>query len=199
MKEVIPDSLLGMYVNADEVEKSWRQSGFIDFATFGVTPSADEALNFFSGSDFLMKSGMSLDVSRLRCCGTKLVLDVFPVTSRFSYLASVASDFIRHKLLEQCESFTFETVMSSPDKVQFLRKAKASGYRVYLYYVATEDPEINISRVAYRVKMLGHNVPKVKIIERYYRSSTCWLTPFALQTGHIFLIIQPKTVFGWQK
>ena len=34
-----------------------------------------------------------------------------------SYFASVAADFIRHKLLETGTFFTFETVMSSPDKV----------------------------------------------------------------------------------
>jgi len=43
--------------------------------------------------------------------------------------------------------------MSSPDKVNFLHRAKDAGFRVYLYYVATENPEINISRVAHRVKM----------------------------------------------
>ena len=60
--------------------------------------------------------------------------------------------------------------MSSPDKVAFLRQAQARGYRTYLYYVATEDPAINISRVENRVRQGGHAVPKDKIIERYYRS-----------------------------
>lgn len=60
--------------------------------------------------------------------------------------------------------------MSSPDKIEFLRKAQSRDYRTYLYYVATEDPEINISRVENRVKMGGHPVPKEKIVSRYYRS-----------------------------
>lgn len=51
-----------------------------------------------------------------------------------------------------------------------LRKAQLRGYRTYLYYVATEDPVINISRVKYRVKMGGHSVPEDKIISRYQRS-----------------------------
>jgi predicted ABC-type ATPase len=45
--------------------------------------------------------------------------------------------------------------------------------RVYAptpYYIATEDPVINISRVCHRVKMGGHPVPEDKIISRYYRS-----------------------------
>ncbi len=60
--------------------------------------------------------------------------------------------------------------MSSRDKVDFLKKAQELGYRTYLYFVATQDPLINISRVKNRVKQGGHNVPKDKIISRYYGS-----------------------------
>jgi len=34
-----------------------------------------------------------------------------------AYFASVAADFLRRKLLENRVSFSFETAMSSPDKV----------------------------------------------------------------------------------
>ena len=40
----------------------------------------------------------------------------------------------------------------------------------YLYYVATEDPAINISRVQNRVKLNGHDVPSELVEKRYYRS-----------------------------
>ena len=60
--------------------------------------------------------------------------------------------------------------MSSADKVEFLCKAHAQGFRTYLYFVATEDPEINISRVAARVQAGGHDVPEDKIRNRYTRS-----------------------------
>ncbi len=87
-----------------------------------------------------------------------------------SYFASVLSDFVRNKLLDEKISFTFETVMSSSDKVAFLKKAQERGFRTYLYFVATEDPLINVSRVSYRVKNGGHPVPQDKIISRYHRS-----------------------------
>ena len=77
-----------------------------------------------------------------------------------AYFASVTADFLRRKLLEQKKSFTFETVMSSPDKIELLRSAQNMGYRTYLYYVATSDPEINIERIQSRVKMGGHAVPE---------------------------------------
>ena len=60
--------------------------------------------------------------------------------------------------------------MSSPDKVAFLHKAQQAGYRTYLYFVATEDPDINVSRVKYRVQMGGHPVAEDKIRSRYIRS-----------------------------
>jgi hypothetical protein len=38
-------------------------------------------------------------------------------------------------------------------KGEFFCQAREQGFRTYLYYVATEDPEINVSRVAYRVSL----------------------------------------------
>lgn len=51
-----------------------------------------------------------------------------------------------------------------------MKQAQSIGYRTYLYYVATDDPDINISRVKNRVRLGGHDVPANKITERYYRS-----------------------------
>jgi predicted ABC-type ATPase len=87
-----------------------------------------------------------------------------------SYLASVTVDFLRNKLLEKKDSFTFETVMSHPSKVELLARAQRDGYRTYLYFVATDDPAINISRVRNRVKLGGHGVPEDRIGPRYHRS-----------------------------
>ncbi len=85
-------------------------------------------------------------------------------------MASVASDFIRQSLLRERITFTFETVMSSSDKVQLLQRAQDLGYRTYLYFIATEDPSINIARVKIRVSRGGHEVPEDKIVSRYWRS-----------------------------
>jgi predicted ABC-type ATPase len=82
----------------------------------------------------------------------------------------VAADFLRQKLLEKRVSFSFETVMSSPDKVVLLQQAQAMGYRTYLYYIATDDPSINVARVKSRVSLGGHDVPEAKITQRYQRS-----------------------------
>ena len=56
------------------------------------------------------------------------------------------------------------------DFYSFLRKSRELGYKIYLYYIATSDPYINISRVKNRVILKGHDVPEDKITNRYYRS-----------------------------
>lgn len=129
--------------------------------------TSEEVLGFFRQSSFLAKVGLTNEAAELRFDDGKLS---FATVSVNSYFASVAADFIRHKLLDAGVTFTFETVMSSPDKIEFLKEAKERGFHTYLYYVATEDPDINISRVESRVAEGGHPVPMDKIMERYHRS-----------------------------
>jgi len=87
-----------------------------------------------------------------------------------SYVASVLGDFIRQRLIANRDTFTFETVMSHPGKVALLRDVQAAGFETHLFFVATEDPQINISRVRARVLAGGHDVPEDKIIKRYHAS-----------------------------
>lgn len=87
-----------------------------------------------------------------------------------SYLAADIAEFIRQQLLECDVSFTYETVMSHEGKVKFMQSALEKGYRVYLYFIATEDPDINISRVNIRVAQKGHAVSPEIIKSRYYKS-----------------------------
>jgi predicted ABC-type ATPase len=169
IQSVIGRELLGIYINPDDIEKGIRERGVLDLCAYGVNTTADEILPFFLNSPLLIKADLIDAATALRFCEGRLSFFAVMVNS---YFASVAADFIRHKLLESRTSFTFETVMSSSDKVRFLAKARAQGFRIYLYFVATEDPQINISRVRHRVKMGGHNVPEDKVISRYQRSLT---------------------------
>lgn len=167
LKTVLPRKLLGVYVNPDEVESSIRQNGFLDLAAFEVTATADEILPFFARSPFIRREGYVEAAKRLSFDANRLD---FTKTEVNSYFASVASDFIRQKLLARKASFTLETVMSHTSKVELLADAQRAGYRTYLYYLATDDPAINISRVRNRVKMGGHPVPEDRIAPRYHRS-----------------------------
>ncbi|PWE41466.1 hypothetical protein C9I50_13145 [Pseudomonas prosekii] len=167
IKSVISSELLGIYINPDEVEKDIRATGYLDLKEFGVSDTGQEAFGFFEQSTLLRKAGLVAESQQVRLKNN--VLDFSGITVN-SYYASVISDFLRHKLLDIGTSFTFETVMSSPDKVELLRKAQERGFRTYLYFVATDDPLINISRVQNRVRLGGHPVPEDKIVSRYARS-----------------------------
>ena len=50
---------------------------------------------------------------------------------------------LREKCLEDGQSLIFETVMSAPDKVDFIRRAKEKGFFIRLFFVSTSHPSIN--------------------------------------------------------
>lgn len=167
LKSVLRPELLGTYINPDELEADIRKGDFWDIEAYGVQTSRSEILEFFQNSPLLERAKLLEQAACLSFFDGKL--SFFEVSVN-AYFASVAADFLRRKLLQTERSFSFETVMSSPDKVDFLRKAQRRDFRTYLYFVATEDPSINVSRVKRRVRQGGHDVPEDKIISRYYRS-----------------------------
>jgi len=94
-----------------------------------------------------------------------------PVEYKQCYIKSMKhSESLRRLLLTNGDDFAFETVFSTIEKVDFLREAKDRGYLLSVNFVSTDGPETNIARVAQRVGQGGHDVPKDKIIQRYYRS-----------------------------
>jgi len=167
LKSYLPKELLGIYLNADEIEAQARKSKTLDFKCYEIAATTKELKEFFLASELLRECS--------HCCFPamlgfdEMVVD-FSKVEMNAYYASVAVAFVRQKLLDQQRTFTFETVMSHPAKVEFLDKAQKLGYRTYLYYIATEHPDINISRVQHRVRLGGHDVPTKKIVERYERS-----------------------------
>lgn len=167
IKNIINKELLGVYINPDDIESSIKEVGYLDFDNFEIKTSEKEILTFLDSSTLLKLVDLQNKLSDIKQIDNKLI---FTNTKINSYFASVCADFIRRKLLEDKKSFTFETVMSSYDKIELLKLSKSLGYRNYLYYIATRDPLINISRVKNRVAFKGHNVPEDKIKTRYYRS-----------------------------
>ena len=76
----------------------------------------------------------------------------------------------REQCLHNSQSLIFETVLSSEGKVDFIRRAREAGYFIRLFFVSTNHPSINSSRIAKRVMKGGHDVPIPKIISRYQKS-----------------------------
>ncbi|RXF70515.1 hypothetical protein [Arcticibacter tournemirensis] len=77
---------------------------------------------------------------------------------------------MREALLKARRRFSFETVFSHESNLEIMEAAVAAGYKVYLYFVSTESPEINKYRVLLRKTQGGHDVPTNKIESRYYAS-----------------------------
>jgi predicted ABC-type ATPase len=167
LKGYLSPDLLGLYLNADEVELSVRNDGYLDFNQFDVQLDKDRVRLFFENSGLLHKAGLTNQLHLLSINGNRI--DFSKITFN-SYFASVVIEFVRRELLKAGVTFTFETVMSHASKIDVLRQAHDCGYRTYLYYVATDDPMVNISRVHYRAHQGGHSVPDDKIVDRYYRS-----------------------------
>jgi predicted ABC-type ATPase len=167
LNSIISKELLGVYINPDEIEKEIKKFDFLDMSNYGIETNEEEVISFFEKHPLLEKADLVDELYLLKFFDNKI--DFFNITIN-SYYASICADFIRHQLLKAKISFTFETVMSSKDKVEFLKKAQEAGYRTYLYFIATQDPTVNISRVHNRVRLGGHSVPKEKIVSRYYRS-----------------------------
>lgn len=86
------------------------------------------------------------------------------------YEAAVEAERRREEALSQKNDFAFETVLSTERNLKLLERAKAQGYFIRGYYVLTCNPMINVARVRSRVEMGGHDVPKEKIVSRYYRA-----------------------------
>lgn len=163
---------IGAYVNADDIERQLRHSGRLDLLPFELPGAPAEVqqrfVNHLAHSQLLRQARLEA-VANAVMVDAHFQLRLHPAQLN-AYVAAVLADALRHELLSQGATFTFETVMSSPDKVDFMREAQARGYRTYLYFVATDDPAINLARVAQRVAQGGHGVPEDKVRERYRRS-----------------------------
>jgi predicted ABC-type ATPase len=88
------------------------------------------------------------------------------------YSAMKLADSLRRELVNQRESFVFETVFSDPvgEKISFLRETAANGYTVLLCFIGISSPQVSQERVAMRVLQGGHDVPTDKLLTRYSRT-----------------------------
>ncbi len=68
---------------------------------------------------------------------------------------------------QQGESFAFETTLSGRGYVQQIKKWRAIGYHVSLFFLQLPDVETAIQRVALRVEQGGHDIPEAVIRRRF--------------------------------
>lgn len=101
--------------------------------------------------------------------------------------AAQLSTEIRENCISESKSLIFETVLSAMDKVDFIKRAKEKDYFIRLFFVGTDSPTINASRIAQRVMEGGHDVPISKIISRYGKSiANCCLSSKIVDRTYIY-------------
>ena len=156
----------GIYINADDIAGELRENKF-SFNKFVETTNKEfQAIALASG---LVNVDFGEDIFRksYQFKNNSILLKSEEADER---LAQIIADFLRKKLLQEKKKFSFETVFSHYSKLDIMKQAVEQGYKVYLYFVSTESPEINKYRVSVRKQQGGHDVDEAKIESRYYRS-----------------------------
>jgi predicted ABC-type ATPase len=119
--------------------------------------------------------------------------------------AQQIADRRREECLKANQSFSFETVMSHPSKLEVLARAREAGFFVKVFFIGIEDPQTNVERVALRVAQGGHDVPIEKIEPRWLRSMDLAAPAIMLaDQAHVFdnsdtspIEIGPRLVLRW--
>lgn len=161
-----------IYNSPDRIEKVLKLKKRFSFNSYRVKVSEDE-FHRFCRNHGLRSDGVISDelIGELRIKRGVLRVNAGHLNPAFaSYISSMVSAYLTEKLFESKQSFCLETVMSHSGKIQMLETARAHGYQTYLYFVYTNNVEINVDRVSDRVKKHGHAVEESKIRERYLRS-----------------------------
>lgn len=86
--------------------------------------------------------------------------------------AAQYAERVREKYLQRQQSLAFETVFSSPPKVDYVKRAIKADFFVRFFFIGTDSPTINVNRIGQRVAEGGHSVPLQKIFSRYTKSLT---------------------------
>lgn len=160
----------GYFVNADQLEKELKETGLIDLKAIPVKATFEDLLLFRKSE---LAQSILKKAEAENCSVDVEIREGYIVNSSKktnSYEGAFVASFIRFMLFSNEKSFSFETVMSHPAKVEEMSYAKKIGYKVYLYFVCIDDPEINVSRVEQRVEKGGHPVESKRIIDRYIKT-----------------------------
>ncbi len=71
------------------------------------------------------------------------------------------------ELLANRQTFSFETTLAARSYARRIPEWRASGYRVFLFFLWLPSKDLAIERVANRVRQGGHDIPVPTIRQRY--------------------------------
>jgi predicted ABC-type ATPase len=158
-----------LFINADSIERRLNESMRFNFNAYHIKVSSSEFRDHVKESGLLTKSGIANNINSLEISSGVLKIKIEKQELN-SYIASFIATFLVKKLLHTGQSFCYETVLSHPSKIEFLKQARKNGYKTYLYFIFTDNWRLNVERVKLRVKQGGHNVDENKIKSRYFKS-----------------------------
>lgn len=65
LKSYLPEELLGVYLNPDEIEAGIKRDGWLDLRRLRVETTAEEVRTFLVESEFLKTEGLDAEARRL--------------------------------------------------------------------------------------------------------------------------------------
>jgi len=92
----------------------------------------------------------------------------FPETVRVS--AGKQAILLARECIENNWDFSMETTLSGGYAIRLMREARERGFQIVMYYVGLGNPELNMERVAIRVRNGGHHISDKDILIRHETS-----------------------------
>ncbi len=158
-----------LFINADFLEEQFKKNKFINLTEYNLSVTAQAFTLFCEASGLYAKALFDTATWNLDIKENVIVQkDPQLNTAYNSYHFAIIADFIRNQLITDRQSFSFETVFSHPAKLKLIEFAHQHQYKVYLYFIGTETPIMNLERVKDRIKKGGHFVDEEKIEKRYF-------------------------------
>jgi predicted ABC-type ATPase len=90
-----------------------------------------------------------------------------PTISEVSAAAWSQGRTLLERAIDQHLNFAFETTLGGQTMTELLERAAGEGLAVHVWFAGLDDVELHIERVRQRVMRGGHDIPRVKIVERY--------------------------------
>jgi len=159
----------GPFINSDAIEAIISKTGFLNLSEYGLSLNQGQLEDFYRLPATVSLLNKAEEIGRPVDIVIKENVIVDKSKNTHSYEAALITSFLRHHITRKGISYSFESVMSHPSKLDEIAAAKAEGYHTYFYFVCLDDPLLNISRVHNRVEKGGHAVPDQKIVDRYKR------------------------------
>jgi predicted ABC-type ATPase len=158
-----------LFINADQLEETFKKFGFINLSDFDLNVDEDDFRKFYIENGLFKKANFDEENWNITIKERVIVqLNSSINTVYNSYHFAIIADFIRHELIRSKISFSFETVFSHPSKLELIEFAHQNNYKVYLYFIGTETPVMNLERVKDRIRKGGHSVESEKVEKRYF-------------------------------